>query len=134
MSETPTGPGPLPPVPQGAPVVLTAVPAFGLTAGGSPVLLVGANLKDVTTVTFGDTAGTVVHSDPLGLLLVVTAPAHAAGSAPVVVTTAAGASHPVPFFYLGVGQSPVPAPVPTPVPPTVPAPVPTPPVSSPPTP
>lgn len=132
MTETPTGPGPLPPVPPGAPIVFTAVPAFGLTAGGSPVLLVGANLKDVTSVTFGGTPGTVVHSDPLGLLLVVTAPAHDAGSAPVVVTTSAGASNSVAFVYLGVGQSPIPIPAPVPTPPSVPAPAPTPPVASPP--
>ncbi|MFE7837053.1 IPT/TIG domain-containing protein [Streptomyces sp. NPDC057474] len=96
----------LPPV-LTQPTLFAAVPGFGSTAGGNTVLLIGANLGGATSVTFGGTPATIVSQDPLGFLLYVTAPAHAAGNVPVIVTTAAGASTPANYTYIA---PPVPPP------------------------
>ncbi|GGY22146.1 IPT/TIG domain-containing protein [Streptomyces djakartensis] len=96
----------LPPIPT-QPTVLAVVPASGPTTGGNLVLLLGFNLSGATSVTFGGTPATIVAQDPSGLLLVVLAPAHAAGSVPVVVTTPAGTSAPVTYTYVA---PPVPPP------------------------
>lgn len=90
--------------PAGPPLLLVAVPASGPVTGGNIVLLVGLNLSGTTGVSFGGTAATVISSDPLGLTAVVLAPAHAAGTVPVTVTTATGTSNAV--FYTYVGSPP----------------------------
>lgn len=60
----------------------------------------GLNLGHATSVTFGGTPGTVIFSDPIGLSAVVLAPAHAAGTVPVVVITPAGTSNAVNYTYV----------------------------------
>jgi hypothetical protein len=88
--------------PAGPPLLLAAVPASGPTTGGNIVLLVGLNLGAATGVSFGGTPATVVSSsDPLGLTAVVLAPAHAAGTVLVTVTTATGTSNAVNYTYAG---------------------------------
>ncbi|MFF4484975.1 IPT/TIG domain-containing protein [Streptomyces sp. NPDC001544] len=90
------------------PTLFAAVPGFGPTTGGNQVLLIGANLAGATSVTFGSTPATIVTQDPFGFLLVVTAPAHAAGSVPVVVTTPAGTSSPANYTYVAPPVTPPP--------------------------
>jgi hypothetical protein len=87
--------------PAGPPLLLAAVPVSGPTAGGNIVLLLGLNLGGATGVSFGDTPATVISSDLLGLTAVVLAPAHAAGTVPVTVTTAAGTTNAVNYTYVG---------------------------------
>lgn len=83
------------------PTLIAAVPGFGPTAGGNSVLLIGANLGGATSVTFEGTPATIVSQDLFGFLITVVAPPHAAGNVPVVVTTAAGASTPANYTYVG---------------------------------
>ncbi|MHB9858389.1 IPT/TIG domain-containing protein [Streptomyces sp. YIM S03343] len=83
------------------PTLFAAVPGFGPTAGGNPVMLIGANLGGATSVTFGGSPATIVFQDPFGVLILVTAPPHAAGNVPVVVTTPAGVSNPTNYIYVG---------------------------------
>ncbi|MFD8417596.1 IPT/TIG domain-containing protein (plasmid) [Streptomyces sp. HUAS TT3] len=91
------------------PTLFAAVLGFGPTSGGNTVVLVGLNLNGATSVTFGGTPATIVSQDPSGILLTVTAPPHAPGNVPVVVTTPAGASNPVSYTYLGPAVPPPPA-------------------------
>ena len=91
-------PGLLPALTQ--PTLFAAVPGFGPTAGGNTVLLLGADLGGATSVTFGGTPATILSQDPFGFLLTVTAPPHAAGNVPVIVTTPAGASTPANYTYV----------------------------------
>lgn len=88
------------------PSLLAAVPGFGPTTGGNVVLLLGANLGGATSVTFGGVPATIVSQDPLGILLTVIAPAHAAGNVPVVVTVGAVASTPANYTYVAVVTPP----------------------------
>ncbi|MEU3982908.1 IPT/TIG domain-containing protein [Streptomyces sp. NPDC026672] len=97
---------PLPPV-LTQPTLFAAVLGFGPTSGGNAVLLIGLNLNGATSVTFGGTPATIVSQDPSGVLLTVTAPPHAPGNVPVVVTTPAGTSNPAGYTYVG---PPVPPP------------------------
>ncbi|WP_340373788.1 IPT/TIG domain-containing protein [Streptomyces sp. SS7] len=90
---------PLPPI-LTQPTLIAAVPGFGPTSGGNVVLLIGTNLGGATSVTFDGVPATIVAQDPLGILLTVIAPAHAAGNVPVVVTTPAGASTPAHYTYV----------------------------------
>ncbi|MBO8194636.1 IPT/TIG domain-containing protein [Streptomyces oryzae] len=92
---------PLPPFPtQSPPMLLAAVPNSGPTTGGNTVLLIGMGLSNVTNVSFGGTPAIVLSQDfPLGLLVSVSAPAHAAGTVPVTVTTTAGTSNAVNYTY-----------------------------------
>ncbi|MDQ0956317.1 uncharacterized membrane protein (DUF485 family) [Streptomyces sp. B4I13] len=83
------------------PMLIGAVPGFGPTTGGNSVLLLGTNLGGATSVTFGGTPATIVSQDLFGLMITVIAPPHAAGNVPVVVTTAAGASNPANYTYVG---------------------------------
>ena len=83
------------------PTLVAAIPGFGPATGGNPVILIGANLGGATSVTFGGTPAAIVSQDPFGFLITVTAPPHAAGTVPVVVTTTAGASNPANYTYLG---------------------------------
>ncbi|MFR9799983.1 IPT/TIG domain-containing protein [Streptomyces sp. MS06] len=92
----------LSPLPQllTQPTLIATVPGCGPTSGGNLVLLIGTNLGGATSVTFGGVSASVVAQDPLGVLLTVIAPPHAAGNAPVVVTTPAGASAPANYTYV----------------------------------
>lgn len=64
-------------------------PNTGPAAGGTVVTITGDDLKDVTGVTFGGTAGTALVKDS-DESIHVTAPAHAAGAVNVVVTDPSG--------------------------------------------
>ncbi len=82
------------------------IPSSGPTSGGNAVLILGSGLANAQSVTFGGTPGTILFQDPIGLVLIVLAPAHAAGTVPVVVTTTSGTSAPAMYTYLGA-QPPV---------------------------
>ncbi|MET7933917.1 IPT/TIG domain-containing protein [Streptomyces sp. NPDC005322] len=84
----------------GVPTILFVIPSSGPTGGGNPVVLIGTNLDTVTSVTFGGTNAPILAKDPSGTLLVVTAPAHAAGAVPVVATNNFGPSLPAAYTYL----------------------------------
>ncbi|MFI8854781.1 IPT/TIG domain-containing protein [Streptomyces sp. NPDC053499] len=92
---------PLPPFPpQSPPLLLAAVPISGPTSGGNTVLLIGMGLSNVTNVSFGGSPAIVLSQDfPLGLVVAVSAPAHAPGTVPVTVTTSAGTSNAVNYTY-----------------------------------
>ncbi|MGP3991633.1 IPT/TIG domain-containing protein [Streptomyces sp. 3N207] len=92
---------PFPPLPPQPPVLLAAVPTSGPTTGGNTVLLIGMGLNNITSVSFGGNPAIVLSQDFLGLLAAVSAPAHAAGTVPVTVTTAAGTSNVVNYTYQG---------------------------------
>ncbi|OIK23526.1 cell surface receptor IPT/TIG domain-containing protein [Streptomyces malaysiense] len=72
----------------------------GPAGGGNLVLIVGSGLANASSVTFGGTPASILFQDPIGLLIIVTAPAHAAGTVPVVVTNAGGTSAPAMYTYL----------------------------------
>ncbi|MEU5209578.1 IPT/TIG domain-containing protein [Streptomyces sp. NPDC020742] len=82
------------------PVLLATVPNSGPTTGGNTVTLVGLGLAGTTTVLFGGTPATIVGQDPVGLTVLVLAPAHAAGAVQVTATNAAGTSNPVTYVYV----------------------------------
>ncbi|WP_269854729.1 IPT/TIG domain-containing protein [Streptomyces sp. RPT161] len=89
-----------------APSIGLIVPTSGPTTGGNPVLILGSGLANAVSVTFGGTPATILFQDPIGLVIIALAPAHAAGTVPVVVTTASGPSAPAMYTYLGA-QPPV---------------------------
>ena len=72
------------------PVVTSLSPAQGPPGGGTTVMITGTGFNYATGVTFGGTAATftVVNATTI----TATAPAHATGAAPVLVTTAGGTS------------------------------------------
>ncbi len=74
-----------------APQVTAVSPATGRVAGGTRVTIRGTHLSGALAVTFGKTKGTSLTAvSPTEL--VVTAPAHAAGTVDVTVLTPSGAS------------------------------------------
>ncbi|NYG98611.1 hypothetical protein BJ979_001237 [Schumannella luteola] len=75
-------------IPDGAPVVTAHTPVTGPTAGGTAVTITGTDLDGVTAVQFGTTAGTITSQSPTQI--VVTSPAHAAGSVNLVLRDPAG--------------------------------------------
>jgi hypothetical protein len=80
------------------PVLNSAVPAQGPTAGGVPVKLTGSDLLNASAVRFGSTdatAFTVVSATQI----TATAPP-GAGSSPITVITPGGTSNPVAFAYV----------------------------------
>jgi hypothetical protein len=80
------------------PVLNSAVPAQGPTAGGVQVTLTGSNLLNASAVRFGSTDATsftVVSATQI----TATAPP-GAGSAPITVITPGGTSNPVAFAYV----------------------------------
>ncbi|GAA1905647.1 IPT/TIG domain-containing protein [Streptantibioticus ferralitis] len=84
----------------GAPSIGLVVPMSGPAAGGNPVLILGSGLANASSVTFGGTPATILFQDPIGVVIIVLAPAHAAGTVPVVVTNAGGTSAPAMYTYL----------------------------------
>jgi hypothetical protein len=73
-----------------APAITRIRPTSGPTTGGITVVITGTNLASPTAVTFDGISATINSSSSTSIS--VTAPAHAAGIARVVVTTAAGTS------------------------------------------
>jgi hypothetical protein len=82
-----------------APVITTLSPDQGPTSGGTVVTISGSGFTGVTSVTFGGTPATsfTLNSDSQ---ITATAPAHAAGTAQVVVTTPSGTSTGAPYAYI----------------------------------
>ena len=76
---------------EAAPTVTSVAPNTGSTAGGGSVTIKGANyMNGFTTVSFGGAAATITSFS--NNQLVVTLPAHAAGTVDVIVTTLGGPS------------------------------------------
>jgi hypothetical protein len=90
--------------PQPAPPSVTGItPSSGVPAGGNPIEVVGANLCNVTSVTFGTFPGTDISVSPDCTTVTVTVPA-GEGTVPVVVTTNGGtATSPVDYTYTEPG-------------------------------
>lgn len=81
-----------------APSITGLTPASGPQAGGTSVLITGANLENATAVDFGTTAATVTNDTPGSITA--TSPA-GTGAVTVSVTTAGGtASSPSQFTYI----------------------------------
>src|SRR5262249_33844130 len=80
------------------PAVTSLSPASDTASGGGSVTITGTNLGGATAVSFGGTAATsfVVNSDNS---ITATAPAHAAGTVSVTVTTPGGTSSGASFTY-----------------------------------
>ncbi len=73
------------------PAITSLSPLSGSTGGGTSVVINGTSFVQVSAVTFGGTpAGSVTVNSPTQITAV--APAHAAGTADVVVTAAGGTS------------------------------------------
>lgn len=87
LTACPREPEPQPPQP--APSITEVLPVIGSSAGGTVVTVNGAGFKDVTSVTFGGSAGTALEvvSDSR---LTVTTPAGTPGAQDVVVTSPNG--------------------------------------------
>jgi trimeric autotransporter adhesin len=73
-----------------SPGITLISPASGPAAGGTRVTVNGANLAGATSVSFGGVAAQIVSNT--GSVLVVTTPAHAAGSVDVRITTPTGST------------------------------------------
>ncbi|MGY1982404.1 IPT/TIG domain-containing protein, partial [Nocardia gipuzkoensis] len=85
----------------GLPTLTSINPASGSAAGGTTVVLTGTNLTGATGVSFGGTPATsFTVNSPTQITAV--APAHAAGTVQVTVTTAVGTSNGVSFTYIAV--------------------------------
>jgi hypothetical protein len=85
----------------GLPTVTSINPASGSAAGGTTVVLTGTNFTGATAVSFGGTPATsFTVNSPTQITAV--APAHAAGTVQVTVTTAVGTSSGVAFTYIAV--------------------------------
>ncbi|OBT39035.1 hypothetical protein VE00_10814 [Pseudogymnoascus sp. WSF 3629] len=84
-----------------APTITRISPTSGPTTGGITVVITGTNLASPSAVTFGGTSAIVNSSSATSIS--VTAPAHAASVAQVLVTTAAGTTtQAVKFTYVTV--------------------------------
>jgi hypothetical protein len=74
-----------------APTITSLTPSSGTTAGGTSVVIAGTNLTGATAVSFGGTPATTFTVDNANQITA-TAPAHAAGTVDVSVTTVGGTS------------------------------------------
>src|SRR5204862_405130 len=74
-----------------APTVTSLAPTTGPTAGANSVVITGTNLTGASSVKFGATTATGFTVDNAGQITA-TAPAHAAGTVDVSVTTVGGTS------------------------------------------
>jgi hypothetical protein len=83
-----------------APTITTLSPSQGPTTGGSTVTITGTNLSGVTSVQFDGVSASFTSVSGTQINLV--APTHAAGAAPVTVTSAAGTSAPAVYFFVAV--------------------------------
>lgn len=86
-------------------------PPTGPTAGGTTVTVRGFNVTGTTAVTFDGVAGTNIFVNTDGKSLIVTAPAHAAGTVDIVVTANGQTATIHGYTYLDAGGI---APQPTP--------------------
>lgn len=90
--------GPTSPFTPVAPAVTAVDPSAGPTGGGNTVTVTGIELGCVDlpggAVEFGGTTATDVDVNAAGTQLTATAPAHAAGTVDVIVTTPIGSSNP----------------------------------------
>lgn len=82
-----------------APSVSSVSPASGPVTGATIVIITGTNLLGATAVTFAGTPATFFNVNSATQISAIT-PAHTAGTTPVTVTTPAGTSNAVLFFYL----------------------------------
>lgn len=73
-------------------------PSQGSSAGGTTVTITGTNLANATSVHFGSKTAIITANTPTSVT--VTSPS-GSGTAAVTVTTAAGTSNPLSFFYIG---------------------------------
>ncbi|WBP91292.1 beta strand repeat-containing protein [Kitasatospora cathayae] len=80
------------------PVITSLTPNQGPTSGGNTVTISGTGLSGATSVLFGTHAATITANT--AAQITVTAPAGAAQSVNVTVTTSAGTSNPLPYFYV----------------------------------
>ena len=87
------------------PTISSLTPTSGTTTGGTSVVISGTNLSTASGVDFGATPAVVVSD--ASTQVKATAPAHAAGTVPVTVTTPGGTSGGVSFSYVA---PPAPAP------------------------
>lgn len=78
------------------PTVTSVSPSSGSTAGGTSVIISGANFTGATSVSFGGSLASITSVSANSITA--TTPAHAAGSVSVVVTTPAGSSTGGPQF------------------------------------
>jgi hypothetical protein len=106
----------------GDPVVTDVNPNGGLTTGGTEVVITGTDLDGATKVTFGGTESSDFNVDS-DTQITATAPAHAAGTIQVQVTTAAGASPDTSADDFTYVAPPATTAAPTTAPPTTAAPV-----------
>jgi hypothetical protein len=86
-----------------APVISSLSPTSGPQVGGTEVVINGSSLNQVTTVLVDQLSVPFTvefNSSHTASVLSFTTPAHAPGTAPVVVTTSARASNPASFTYL----------------------------------
>jgi hypothetical protein len=84
-----------------APTITRISPSTGPTTGGITVVITGTNLTNPSTVTFDGTSATVNSSSATSISVIT--PAHAAGTARVLVTTASGTTtQAVNFTYVTV--------------------------------
>ncbi|MEU6082203.1 IPT/TIG domain-containing protein [Streptomyces sp. NPDC047108] len=98
---------PIPGIPVLGPTLITVVPPVG--NAGDVVVLVGLNLNNPTSVTFGGVASPTVIPLIPGVVLLATVPP-GSGTVSVQVNTPTGTSNSVPFSYLVVPPlPPVPA-------------------------
>ncbi len=75
---------------SGAPTITSVTPASGLSTGGTPIVIVGTGFVSGATVAVGGAAATSVVVVSPTLITAVTPPG--TGTAPLTVTTSAGAS------------------------------------------
>lgn len=73
-------------------------PNQGTTGGGTTVTITGTNLAGATAVKFGSKPAAITANTPTSVT--VTSPS-GSGTVPVTVTTAAGTSNPLDFYYIG---------------------------------
>ena len=71
-----------------APIITSATPAGGPTAGGTEVVILGANLTNTTSVTIGGTAANITANT--GTSVTITTPAGSAGAKPITLQTYGG--------------------------------------------
>ncbi|MFI6310238.1 IPT/TIG domain-containing protein, partial [Nocardia fusca] len=83
------------------PTLTTVVPNTGPVAGGTTVVLTGTNLTGATAVSFGGTPATSFTVNSSTKITAV-APAGAAGTVSVTVTTTGGTSNGVAYTYIAV--------------------------------
>jgi hypothetical protein len=74
------------------PTITTVTPSTGPAAGGTHVNISGTDLDGATSVTFGSAPATSFTANGPGTKITAVAPAHAAGSVTITVTTPGGTS------------------------------------------